>query len=73
MFGLKGAGSNCEDSEMGAFHIKKNYPLFREGDVTPEKKIFQADPSPAQDKEEDFVAETKEMSVRFEIQRHLKL
>ena len=35
--------------------------------------IDQADPSPAQDEEEDFVAGTEEMATRFKIRRHPEL
>ena len=35
--------------------------------------IDQADLSPAQDEEEDFVAEAEEMSTRLEIRRNLEL
>lgn len=43
--------------------------MYRSGRLA----IDQADPSPAQDEEEDFVAEAEEISTRLEIRRQLEL
>ena len=43
--------------------------LYRSGRLA----IDQADPSPTQDEEEDFVAEAEAMSTRLQIQRQLEL
>ena len=62
---------------MSAVHVCSKMRTMRDNSG---KKMFskkegvnQADPSPAQDEEEDFVVEAEQMSTRFEIRRHLKL
>ena len=58
---------------LAADQIARYFSRLSLLDISGRVAIDQADPSPAQDEEEDFIAEAEEIPTRFELRRHLEL